>query len=295
MKESKTLKFVLIIFLIVLGIVFYKGTFFSRAMLAHSVGIMYHVGGRLALVDTDLDASPEVKVEAIKEYIRKNVHSYGNVRDDGASWLLIYGEAWCDSLASIFTRLLEPLDIRAYMIYLMDKQGRSPHTVAYFTLNNKEIVSDVNILQSTAFVADPQFGIIYKESLNYLSPLQICDNNNLPQKVKSHKSFYCKTPRVNYSNNLISEQSVFKKFLHKTLFPKLSLVFYQNYIEVALVLNNNFAPAEYIYYQGRVKQLFYKYDEAIELYKNVLENYPNTHWANLSQYWLEESTKLKNL
>ena len=126
----------------------YRGYKISQAMLSRYIvshSIVRLIVNQIPVNKRDINT----KLEYINDYIHLNVHSYGMVRDDRPSLMLIYGEAWCDSLANIFRRLIEPVNIRGYLVFLMLKNGISPHSVAYCTPENLSI-EDVEYLQKNA-------------------------------------------------------------------------------------------------------------------------------------------------
>ena len=111
----------------------YRGYKISQAMLSRYIvshSIVRLIVNQIPVNKRDINT----KLEYINDYIHLNVHSYGMVRDDRPSLMLIYGEAWCDSLANIFRRLIEPVNIRGYLVFLMLKNWISPHSVAYCPL-----------------------------------------------------------------------------------------------------------------------------------------------------------------
>jgi hypothetical protein len=235
------------------------------------------------------------ELEYINDYIHLNVHSYGKVMDDRPTWMLIYGEAWCDSLANIFRRLIEPLNIRGYLVFLKLKDGTGPHSVAYCTPENLSI-EDVEYLQKNAVVIDPQNGIIYRNKNNeFATPIQLCNGEAyFPKHLKSHREFYCENPQIFRTNKPISTRSHLRIYFYQNIFPHIPGSWLKLYIKLALVLNTKLEKAERMYYLARVSQLFLDYSAAKRGYLEVVNRYRNTRWAKLALYWKNQISSPEN-
>lgn len=264
-----------------------NGYIISRAMLSRSSGFMRHAVNRIIIRQIPSDKRDiATELEFINRYIYLNLRPYGKVRDDGASWMLIYGEAWCDSVANIFIRLIGPLNIRGYLVFLRSPDGVSPHSVAYCTPGDLSI-RDVEYLQRKAVVVDPQNGVIYRTGKNiFASPAQICNGlANIPESLSNHRQYYCERPTIFLHNRPISTQPSFKRWFYRNIFPRIPESWLKWYIRILLVLNNKFEKAERMYYLARVEQLFLNYSGAIESYTKVVDRYPDTRWKELASYW----------
>jgi len=283
-------------FLIFVFLLRFKGYLFSRAILSHDLSFMYH-----AITRTIISQIPPEKrnipteLDYINRYINLNVHSFGKVRDDGASWILIYGEGWCDSVANIFIQLITPLDIRGYLIFLKLPNGESPHSVAYCALEDLSI-KDIEYLQKKAVVVDPQNGIIYHTAEgDFSSPSQICDGQaRIPKRLSSHRSYYCEKPRIFVSNQPISTQPNIKRWFYRNVFPRIPKGWIKQSIRVSLALNNRLEDAERLYYLARLEQLFLNYSGATEGYAVVIERYSKTRWGELASYWRDRLSYPEN-
>lgn len=264
----------------------YKGYEISREMLSNSImsnSIARVIINQMPINKRDINT----KLEYINDYIHLNVHSYGIVRDDRPSWMLIYGEAWCDSLANIFRSLIEPINIRGYLVFLMLENGVSPHSVAYCTPKNLSI-EDIEYLQKNAVVVDTQNGIIYRNMDNkFATPVQLCNGEAyVPKHLSSHRKFYCENPQIIVINKPISTyRSPRKIYFYQNIFPYIPESWLKLYINLVLVLNTKLEKAERMYYLARVSQLFLDYSAAERGYLEVVNRFPNTRWAKLALYW----------
>lgn len=230
--------------------------------MSHRIGLIYHAIPRVIQSETG-----SLGLDNIKQYIYRNVHRYGNIRDDGPGWMLIYGEAWCDSVANIYIRLAEALDIRGYLIFL----GNGSHSVAYVTPGHTAL-ENIDYLQENAIVVDLEAGIIYK-----CKPRDICGVDKR----------YCKKPAIFLINQPISEYRPFKTWFYKKVFPRIPVTWLKKYIQIALICRR-FERGEREYYLARVHQLFFDYDAAARGYQGVIKRHPATRWADLAGYWAEQ-------
>lgn len=266
----------------------YNGYIISRGMLSSNINIMSYSIARVITNQIPIDKRDiNTKLEYINDYIYINVHSYGIVRDDGPSWMLIYGTAWCDSLANILQCLIEPINIRGYLVFLKLGNGASPHSVAYCTPENLS-VQNVEYLQKNAVVIDPQNGIIYRNMDNkFATPTQLCNGEAyFPKHLSSHREFYCENPQIFTTNKPIStHRSLVMIYLYQNIFPYIPISWLKIYIKLALVLNTKLEKAERMYYLARVSQLFLDYSAAKRGYLEVVNGFPNTRWAKLALYW----------
>jgi len=273
----------------------FNGKFLSRAMLSHALGFMYNAIPQIILnhssqEDLDLNA----KLELINNYIYYNVHPYGKVRDDGSSWMLIYGEAWCDSVAAIFIRLISTIDVRGYLIFLQVPDGPSPHSVAYCTPDDRA-VHRIDYLQEHGRIVDTQNGIIYQDNGEYLSPKEV-RNSTHPIKGarKDQRHLYCEDPKIFTTNNLLSDQPLVKKFFYKRIFPYIPHAILKLYVELAVKINNELEPDEKQYYLARISQLFFDYEIANKKYSEVIAKYSESRWADLANYWKKQLPNIEN-
>jgi len=274
----------------------YNGYVISRAMLAHDTRFMYQAINRVIVGQIPKGKrNTAAELEFINRYIYLNVQPYGKVRDDGAAWMLIYGEAWCDSVANIFIRLIAPLNMRGYLVFLGSPDGVSHHSVAYCTPGDLS-VRDVECLQRNAVVVDPQNGIIYRTEKNvFASPNQICSGlASLPENLLKHRQYYCVKPKIFCYNQPISTQHVLKRRFYSDIFVHVPESWIKLYIMIGLVLNNKFEKAERMYYLARVEQLFLNYSGAIRGYTKVIERFPKTRWKGLASFWRDRISSPKN-
>jgi len=271
----------------VIFIVVTNGHIISRAMLAHDTRFMYQAISRTILrqIPKDkLDIANEL--EFTNRYIYLNIQHYGNARDDGAGWMLLYGEAWCDSVSNIFIRLIAPLDIKGYLVFLRLPNGVSPHSVAYCTPGDIS-VRGIEYLQRNAIVVDPYNGIIYRTARSvFANPAQICNGLvKVPENISDQKLFYCEMPALFASNSPISTQPAFKRWFYRNIFPRIPESWIKGYIQFALVINNKLEKAERMYYLARLEQLFLNYHAAMRGYTDVINRYPETMWGELAAHW----------
>ncbi len=286
----------LLITILIILLIKDNGYIISRAMLAYNLKVMHQAINRTIVRQIPQDKrNIATELEFINRYIYLNVHPHGKVRDDGASWMLIYGEAWCDSVANIFIRLIAPLNIRGYLVFLKSPDGVSHHSVAYCTPGDLSI-RDVEYLQRRAVVVDPQNGIIYCTEKNiFASPTQICnDLANIPESLSSHRQYYRERPTIFFHNQPISTQPSFQRWFYRNIFPRIPESWIKWYIRISLVLNNKFGKAERMYYLARLEQLFLNYSGAIEGYTKVIDRYPETRWKELASYWRDRISSPPN-
>ncbi len=273
-----------------------NGYIISRAMLSYDLKVMHQAIARTIVRQIPQDKrNIATELEFINRYIYLNVRPYGTIRDDGASWMLLYGEAWCDSVANIFIQLIAPLNIRGYLVFLKSPDGLSHHSVAYCTPGDSSI-RDVEYLQRKAVVVDSQNGVIYRTEKNiFASPAQIGnDLANIPEHLSDHRQYYRERPTIFFHNQPISTQPSFQRWFYRNIFPRIPESWIKGYIRISLVLNNKLEKAERMYYLARVEQLFLNYSGAIEGYTKVVDRYPGTRWKELASYWRDRISSPKN-
>jgi len=295
-KHKLILSITILVVIFIILTIKYNGYFISRVMLSHSSRFMYRTINRIIIQQIPRDKRDiATELKFIKRYIYLNTYPYGQVRDDGASWMLIFGEIWCDSAANIFIRLIGPLNIRGYLVFLKLPNGVSPHSVAYCTPGDLTI-RDIEYLQKNAVVVDPQNGIIYSSDKGVFStPDEICRGlTNMPPSLSSHRQYYCNTPQIFTHNEPLISKRNFKWWFYCNIFPFIPNSWLKSYIKIALIINNRIETAERIYYLARVEQLFLNYPDAIEGYAKVINKYPETRWAELASFWKDRISSVKN-
>jgi len=293
LKKTAFFIILLLIFFILLGISTVIISSKLRYYLYKEIGYQY-----LADKISKGAKSDEEKVLRIFSYIHDNLNAVGGQVVDKDTWNdLVRGIAWCDQQSWDFATLLSKENISARFVMLKDKEGVSPHTIAEVFLGGKWIA------------LDPLYGLVFRK-----------DNGNLVtlEEISRDPSILTKNPIVlllpdDKRNGFLAtyarviplpmEPRRWAPLLEKknsNIYQRIVNLAIKNcvrifgkylvnpYQDLYLALNSNIynSQEEALYFKARNYHLYYRIHSAENLYKKIIINYPQTKYAENSQFFL---------
>lgn len=200
---------------------------------------------------------------------------------------LLRGIAWCDQRSWAMGTFLGKLGIDTRMIMTRNPEGRSNHTALGVFIDKR------------LRYFDPSYGIAIKKNNEFVSYEDICSEPSLfylnqdmlalekvdPLKYKEVKDYYIKNIFYNnpYKPSIWSNPISKKDFQRKVITAIMDYYVYifghhfaYLYQDVYMML---YAPAEkvkQIYFKARNYDLFDRYQQAADLYKKVINEYPQS-------------------
>ena len=304
-NRNKALLSIIIFLTVIYGAC--NSSFFARVLRDHHPEFFYY---HIASIVTKDKKGKMDQQEAIVEYIDHNVFAQlvdqevYPVIDHPAMDVLLRGVGWCDQVSDLFIRLIEWKSIRAFDIFLYDfnKDGEkfSPHTVALVVpdgIGNEEYRSMMgaggysNITDNNESlegrkvggVVDALEGVVFRNRDNDPATLDdLCQNNILASQKKyldlpySNPQIYCNNPTVWLTNTPLSERPTGSIGLAQNIFPFLPQKAFHLIHDRILNLGyakfypSGFNSDSFIYLKARIYHVTERFDEAIELYDEIL-------------------------
>lgn len=272
--------------LLVYGI--YQSFAFRWLLYQHYPGVSYyHIATQVAGREKD-----ELKrLELLTDYVYQNVFTGGfQVIDLPPLDNLVRGIAWCDQSAHILIRLLEPFDVRGYLVFLNSREdgsGTSPHSVAIVTPGIKENIMDYSELTKVGVTVDTLQGVVVRtRSGAGASFKDICAGDvSEAQKryfVKFPFSLFCNRGRSFLSNTPISLDNKKRRFFYNYLFPMMPkgiINLYQDMVLDRWYRKNFKNDLEFLYFRARNYHVYGRFDEALRLYDTVIRRTPDRQLA----------------
>jgi len=263
-----------------------KNTYF---LYTHYNGIsFYYIATKL----TGNEKNTLKKLEILLSYMKENVFCGGGfqVKDLPPLENLIRGLAWCDQASHLYLRLLEPLDIRGYLLFLNDKKdgtGSSPHSVAAITIGRKDMLDFPSITRHGVIV-DGEQGVLFKNTSGESATFSdICDHDILESQRKyfiegaNWYDLYCNKARVFLSNTPISKDNLRRRIFYRLIFPLIPeklIHIYQDMVmdkyhgETFIGDLDLAKEIDFRYFKARNYHIYGRFEEADELYSYVIEN-----------------------
>lgn len=259
--------------------------------------------------------------EAILEYIYQNVTAEVDdniypVIDHSPIDLLIRGVGWCDQVAHLFVKLLEPLDILGFGLVLTRAGDKwvSPHTVAVVVPKglSEEAYREMHPNYGSwriegrtpsslegmqvGGVVDPSFGILIKNPNNQPATINdLCTQNIHSSQINFVKNLnrmigeevYCNQVEIWWANNPISEFKGWRKWAYKYIYPILPTGVIHLFQD--LVLMKGYVPIykgpSFAYFKARNYHLYERFDEAIENYNEAIAKTSDYKTLVESSFW----------
>ena len=302
--------------LLISGIIFITIIFFdypkriiSRAILSHDLSLLTHSIFKEIKKRYSLDFSKENnkinQLVIINYYINNFAHPSGynksppldlqknnalnsNNLDDGASWKLLHGSIWCDGVSDIFIRFAELLDVKAAIVFLYDKSGVSPHTIALADIENKTSNFEDEKKINETYIYDASY---------YFMPLTKNNKSiNIAYMIKNKNEFLDYKPTINLLANEMkvfstNQRNWFSSYAHTmgfyivkfTPMPLLKKL-YKFSIFINPDLNNDYKK----YLIARVDHLLFDINEAYNAYSRIDNKNLFYDWA---KYWQKNIIK----
>ncbi len=231
--------------------------------------------------------SEDTALNALRDYVYLTSQPAGDNLGMGALNLMMHGVAWCDQSAWIYLYLVSPLKVNAYIAYLYDANGRSPHTVCYLTPRKQDSGSDAPYLQANARVVDTYNGISFKtENGGYATPDQICKNSFIANRASPLSYLFCQKQIIHASNKYVISEPAGKNWFYQKIFPLLPESVSIAYVKLAILLDPAKKPDEKEYLYARIDNLFFQFEKARKGYQDFEKKFPDSRWAKLAKHYL---------
>ena len=265
---------------------FYNSSFFARSLYSHYNGITYwHVSNEITGGEDDYIK----KLVALNDYVHQNVvrGDYFEVQDLTPLEVLTRGIGFCDQVAHLYIRLIEPLDIRGYLIFLRenpDGTGASPHSVALLTSQTKLRLHKFSDIAAEGIIVDPYQGVIYKNSFgNPATFADIC-SGDIPESQNKYfndnitHDLYCNEGQIFLSNTPLSQDSRKRRIFYRYILPvlpKSAIYVYQD-----LVMDKYYGKifderSEFLYFKARNYHVYNRLSEAQKIYEAIVSTSTN--------------------
>ena len=246
------------------------------------------------------ETNQEKITQKLNLYVHENVFpiiQYG-VIDAAAIHQLTRGIGWCDQMAHLFIRLADTYNIPAHIENLYNDNGVSPHTIATAFLDNEWRA------------VEPLYNLTFTNNNKRATLREICsgdtdvDSEMLNQmNLEWYKPLYCNESRVFMRNEAAGEYSpvIFNAIKNdknipvttvadpwRLIFKLPDFIGSDLFIDLYLITLEDQYPNEddYLYRSARVLQILGKYNEAINLYNKVIENYPQSIHTKQSNFYI---------
>jgi len=247
----------------------------------HYPGVSYYyICNKLTKNEPDIARKSQILVD----YIHQNVFvGPFKVEDLPPFANLIRGIGWCDQVSHLFIRLIEPLDIRGYLVFLnaeKDGTGSSPHSIAVITLKNKKILPYEEFIKE-GVVIDILQGVIFKNSSGREAAFSdICARDVLD----SQRKYFTENPSLSYdiycnkgtpflSNTPISLDNKKRRIFYKYIYPLLpekAIYFYQDMVLNLFYKRYYKRELDFLYFKARNYHIYERFHEANKLYGIII-------------------------
>lgn len=270
---------VLVIFLA--GYLLYSSDLFSNILYNHYPGVTYyHICSKVTRGEKDMIK----KLELLADYIHANVYvgDFG-VRDWPPLDNLVRGVGWCDQSAHLFLRLVEPLDLRGYLVFLnsaSDGTGSSPHSVAVVTPDTDDILEYDEFIKKGVIV-DTLRGVLFRNGSGLPANFgDICSGDI--EELQKHwftdnpalgKELYCNKGRAFLSNTPLHRDSRKRRLFYRLFFDFLPDVAFYLYQDITLErCYKKWYPENFAYFRARNYHVCRRFEDAIKFYNEYINN-----------------------
>lgn len=281
MKILRTLTVFILIVLISVGYGFYNSEGFAHILRAHYSDVSYYY---ICMKLTKDEPDVIKESQRIVDYIHQNVFTGPfAVKDLPPLNNLIRGIGWCDQVSHLFIRLVEPLDVKGYLVFLnreKDGTGSSPHSVAVITPRTKDTLAYEDFIKE-GVVVDALQGVIFRNSSGKEARFRdICSDDILEsqQKYFSERSpsrqLYCNMGRAFLSNTPISLASRKRRQFYRYIYPFLPEKIIHLYQEMALNrwYKRSFSDEiDFLYFKARNYHIYERFGKAKGLYDIIIK------------------------
>jgi len=214
------------------------------------------------------------KIIRLRDFVNENTASisdYYNRLDTCAIEKLITGIAWCDQQARVFMQLARSMGITTRLLFLRNKEGFSPHSVAEaLTPDGRWIIVDpaykLDLIRKDGFCAG-QADI--KENPNIISRnKRVC----LRAKYESrwaeadYLSIYSNPPRYVITKNGVEYD--FLKFIPRVILRPIVRIINTKYLKQ--IKPKMASPYEFEFIKARTLHLLEYYTESAALYDDII-------------------------
>ena len=257
---------------------------FAYLLYQHYPGVSYYY------ISTDLTKNePNVirKSQLLVDYVHENVFPCGGLgcKDLPPFDNLVRGVGWCDQVAHLFIRLLEPVDIRGYLVFLnasRDGSGPSPHSVAVITPGDKKRLEYSEVIKEGVIV-DVLQGVIFRNALGGVATFDaVCHRDILESQRRYFETdnpafgydVYCNKGRSFLSNTPLSLDNNKRKMFYKYVYPFLPKKIIELYQDLTLdKWYRRWYPGEedFLYYRARNYHVYGRFSEALRLYDMLID------------------------
>lgn len=292
---------VILLAVVAVGVWSWKSDWLSRLMLSHSVGFAYRAVSLAVLEKLPKDASLDERLVAIRDYVCLTVQPTGRVGDFGPTRVLINGQGWCDQVSDIYIRLIEPLNVRGYLMALLQPDNLSPHSLVYLTPDSPGwgdlagAQKNLDKIQAVAMVVDPQNGLTFrKKDGSVAHPPDICKKDFADNPIRAKAFLFCRNPDILMINQPSRDQGAIKRFFYAEVLPLLPKSLHKSYLRLAYALGQKKRePGEREYLSARIDHVFFDLEQARAGYEKVIKDFPKSHWANLARHYILRSRQLE--
>jgi hypothetical protein len=266
----------------------------KTSILNHFPGFAYSY---VAINVAGSEKNQEKITQKLSLYIHENIFPVGKLYDAAAIEQLTRGVGWCDQMSHLFIRLADTYNIPAHIEFLYNDNGISTHTIATAFLDNKWRA--VEPLYNLTFTNNKR--ATFREICSGDTDV---DSEMLNQMdLEWYKPLYCNESRVFMKNEAAGEYSpvIFNAIKNdknipvttvadswRLIFKLPDFIGSDLFIDLYLITLEDHYPNEddYLYRSARVLQILGKYNEAINLYNKVIENYPQSIHTKESDFFI---------
>jgi hypothetical protein len=280
----------IILGLVVSVLVVVSGLLFSglaaQALLSHDLGLLYPALARVVLDRLPGNVDRDTALAAFRDYVYLTVRPILYPPEGGSAKALLNGNGWCNHVADIFIRLIEPLDVKGYVVFLYNQRGKSPHTLALVTPNHPAH-KPVAFLRRNARVYDSLHDFTYGALWGgpFASPNQVCHGNFLLQRRNWAVSYtwFCRRPKIVRANRPLSRQGRIQRWSQGLIRTSIPTSWMRALFRLVIGLDLFLPAAKRAYYLARIDHLYLECGPALRAYSEIIKRYPKTRWAVLAR------------
>lgn len=158
----------------------------------------------------------EEKVAALRSFVHENIHpiaGYDNRLDTVGVDKLLSGIGWCDQQSRVFMQLARGVGITSRLLFLLDHDGNSPHSVAEVLTSDKRWVV-VSVLYNLDFINKDGKFATQDDIKKY--PSIITNNKRIKQRARFDAAWHDPDFLAIYSNKplyVVVKKGVWPDFL----------------------------------------------------------------------------------
>ncbi len=258
----------------------------ARGLLSPDLGLVYPALARVVLDQLPGDPDRATSLAAFRDYVYLTVGSMIDPPRGGPTQVLLTGNGWCNHLADVFIRLIEPLDVKGYVIFLYNRRGESPHTLALVT-PHQTADRPVVFLRRHAVVYDCLYDFTYHTlwAGAFATPNQICHGNFLPRRANLNVRFtwFCQKPKIVRRNRPRSQQGWIQRWAQGLIRTSIPTAWTRALFRLVIGLDLTLPAAKRAFYLARIDHLYLEYQRADRAYGAIMARYPHTRWAFLAR------------